>query len=298
MLYGIEPQGERPELSAVEAAREVLHLERQNVEHGNRLAALHHEIEQLELWGNVRLQQIEDLRQAGIDVQFYAVPDHDAASIAAECVAVVGELPDGRTAVATASRGGKIELPESAVPLPLPPRDAPSIRAEAAQIDGGLKAAHRRLAELAHLAPPMHAELAPLERHAEFVRAQRGGVASDQLFAVQGWLPAEQAPSLPDDPGPKKPACGSAVERADRRRTTADVDSEPDLGAAGRRTVQGPGNGGGLPRVRCLRTLPDRPADFYGDPDQRRRLRVGPAAGIDPGLSPRPLRSWGRTSLS
>jgi len=197
VLYGIDPHGDRPELSVLEAAREVLHIEHQNVEQGNRLAGLHHEIEQLDLWGNVRLQQIEDLRQAGIDVHFYAVPDHDVRAIAADCVAVVGELPDGRTAVATASCGRQVELPESAVPLPLPPRDAPTIRAEAAHVDAGLKAAHRRLSELAHLAAQMHAELAPLKQHAEFVRAQRGGVSRDQLFAVQGWLPAEQAPALP-----------------------------------------------------------------------------------------------------
>ena len=197
VLYGIEPQGDRPEFSAVEAAREVLRIGHQNVEQGNRLAALHHEIAQLDLWGNVRLQQIEELRQAGVDVQFYAVPDHDLTAIAAECVAVVGEQPDGRAVVATASRGRQVELPESAVLLPLPPRDAPTIRAEAAQIDAGLKAAHRRLSELAHLAAQMHAELAPLKQHAELVRAQRGGVSSDQLFAVQGWLPAEQAAALP-----------------------------------------------------------------------------------------------------
>ncbi len=196
VLYGIEPQGDRRELSAVEAAQEVLRIEHQNVEQGNRLAALHHEIAQLDLWGNVRLQQIEELRQAGVDVQFYAVPDHDLAAVAAECMAVVGELPDGRAVVATASRGGKTELPESASPLPLPPRDAPAIRAEAAQIDADLKAAHRRLAELAHAVPQMHAELDRLRKQAEFAVAQRGGLTQDQLFAVQGWIPAEQGRTL------------------------------------------------------------------------------------------------------
>jgi hypothetical protein len=68
VLYGIDPQGDRPELPAVEAAREVLNVERHLVEHDNRLALLHHELEQLDLWGNVELQQIERLRQAGIDV--------------------------------------------------------------------------------------------------------------------------------------------------------------------------------------------------------------------------------------
>jgi len=199
VLYGIDPQGDRPELSAVEAAREVLHIEHQNVEQGNRLAVLHHEIEQLDLWGNVRLQQIEELRRAGVDVQFYAVPAHDLAAIAAECVAVVGEQADGRTVVATASRVGKVKLPESAVPLPLPPRDAPTIREEAARIDADVKAAHRRLAELAHAVPEMHTELDRLRERAEFVTAQRGGLASDQLFAVQGWIPAEQGRTLAGD---------------------------------------------------------------------------------------------------
>lgn len=201
VLYGIEPHEERPELSAVEAAQEVLHIEHQNVEQGNRLAALHHEIEQLDLWGNVRLQQIEELRQAGVEVQFYAVPDHDLAAIVADCVTVVGEQPDGRAVVATASRGGGAELPESAVHLPLPPRDAPAIREEAAQIDAGLKAAHRRLAALAHAVPQMHAELDRLQKQAEFVVAQRGGLTQDQLFAVEGWIPAERGQTLAGELG-------------------------------------------------------------------------------------------------
>ena len=146
VLYGIKPQGNRLDLPAVEVAREVLNVERHTVENGNRLALLHHELDQLELWGNVRLQQIEGLRQAGIEVGFYAVADHDVASVRADCVAVVGELPDGRTVVAVAVRGGSLELPDGAAALPLPPRDAPSIRDEAAQIDAALKAGHRRLA--------------------------------------------------------------------------------------------------------------------------------------------------------
>ena len=198
VLYGVEPQGERPPLSAIEAAREVLDVERHIVEEGNRLALLHHELEQLDLWGNVRREQIEALRQAGIEIGFYAVAGHAVANVRADCVAVVGEQPDGRDVVAVAVCGGTLELPPGAQPLPVPPRDAPSIRAEASQIDAALKADHRRQAELAHLLPDMHADLGRLERQADFIRAQRGGLASDPLFAVQGWLPADQAPALPD----------------------------------------------------------------------------------------------------
>jgi len=198
VLYGITPQGDRRELPPLEVAREVLDVERYTVENGNRLANLHRELEQLDLWGNVRLEQIAALRQAGIEVGFYAVPSPAVASIQADCWAEVGELPDGRAVVAVASRGGELKVPDAASVLPLPPRDAPSIRAEAAELDAALKAAHHRLARLAHLEPDLAAEAVRLERQADFLRAQRGGLASERLFAVQGWLPADQAPALPE----------------------------------------------------------------------------------------------------
>ena len=78
----------------------------------------------------------------------------------------------------------------------------------------------------------MHAELARLEQQAEFIRAQRGGVASDQLFAVQGWLPAEQAAVLARGPGPDEPARGRALDGAGRRRAAANPDSQSGLGTA------------------------------------------------------------------
>lgn len=198
VLHGISPQDGRPELSPVAAAQQVLDTERQIVEYDNRLALFHHELEQLDLWGNVQLEQIERLRQAGVAVRFFAVADRDVASVRADCQAVVGEFPDGRHVVAVAVRGADLELPEGATEVPLPPRDAPMIRAEAAKIDAALKAAHRRLAELAHLVPEMRSELASLEKQAEFIKARRGGVANERLFAIQGWLPADQAATLPE----------------------------------------------------------------------------------------------------
>jgi hypothetical protein len=108
-LYGVVPAGDRPELSALDAAREVLEVERRLVEDGNRLALLHHELEQLDVWGDFRLQQIEDLRQAGVHVQFHVIDAADFSQVQAECVAQVGTQPGDRIVVATASRGGAIE---------------------------------------------------------------------------------------------------------------------------------------------------------------------------------------------
>jgi V/A-type H+/Na+-transporting ATPase subunit I len=196
-LYGIEPVGERPELSAIEAAREVLDVERQIVEGGNRLALLHHELEQLDLWGNFRLQQIEDLRQAGVDVRFFVIDPADYRQIQAPCFAEVGTYSGNRIVVAVATCGQAAELPEHAVELPLPHRDAPALRKEAARIDAALRANHHRMAELAHWVPEMREQLKQLQREAEFIGARQGGMTTDHLFAVQGWMPAELKDTLP-----------------------------------------------------------------------------------------------------
>jgi V/A-type H+/Na+-transporting ATPase subunit I len=197
-LYGIVPIGDRPELDAVDAAQEVLDVERHIVEDGNRLALLHHELEQLDLWGDVRLQQIDDLRKAGVEVRFYVIDARDYAKFRAECVAEVGSQSGNRIVVAVATRGDAVEVPDEAVELPLPHRDAPMLRAEAARIDTALKTSHRRLAELAHVVPEMNERLTQLEREAEFIQARQGGLSKDPLFALQGWMPGEQSAALPE----------------------------------------------------------------------------------------------------
>jgi V/A-type H+/Na+-transporting ATPase subunit I len=197
-LYGVVPAGVRPELTALDAAREVLEVERRLVEDGNRLALLHHELEQLDVWGDFRLQQIDELRQAGVHVQFHVINAADRPQVQAECVAQVGTQPGDRIVVATASRSGAVDLPESAVELPLPHRDASMIRADAARTENALKAGRQRLAELAHLVPEMNETLPRLEREADFIRARQSGLRKDQLFGLQGWMPAEAADSLPE----------------------------------------------------------------------------------------------------
>ena len=129
---------------------------------------------------------IEELRQAGIEVGFYAVPA-DAPSSDRRRVRGRGRRAARRTERwwPRRSAAATSELPEWAVPMPLPPRDAPSIRAEAAQIDAALKAGctggcpswrtWRR---------QMHAEFVRLQEQAELHR-WRNAAASTQRPAVR-----------------------------------------------------------------------------------------------------------------
>jgi len=193
---GAAPDQPVAELTADEAVHEVLEIQRRTAERRNRLAALFHQIEQIAMWGNLQLKDVQELRGAGVDVRFYAMPAKAARAIQAECAEVVADLPGDRVLVAVANRGAEAALPPEAALVPLPPRDAPAIRAEAARIDAALRRDAQRLRELTSLAPQMEAELLRLQQQAEYTVALRGAAADEHLFALQGWLPGEAASTL------------------------------------------------------------------------------------------------------
>lgn len=197
VLSGVAPAGAVPEIPPQQAAVEVLEIQRRSVEKRNRLVTLYHQLEQIAVWGDLDLKQIDALRAAGVDVHWYSVPRRVVPSIQAECVEAVGELPGKRALVAVIDRRGEARLPDEAIPVPLPVRDAPSIRAEAAQLDAAIHADAARLSELAGLLGPLRRELVHLRQEAEYAAAQRGALGQEHLFAVQGWLPAESAEALP-----------------------------------------------------------------------------------------------------
>ncbi len=200
VLQSVAPQGPAPEVSPVDAANEVLDIQRRAAEGRNRLATLFHQLEQIAVWDNLRLEHVDELRKAGIQLRFYAMPADAVEQVEAECVQVVGQLPGSKALVAVACRAGEAEptLPEGAVREPLPARDAPGIRAEAAEIDAALHRDTQRLHALAGLAPAMEAERARLAEQVEYSLAQRSAAADEHLFALQGWVPAETAPTLAD----------------------------------------------------------------------------------------------------
>ncbi len=196
VLSGVEPSDPAAGVPPSEAAHEVLEIQRRAAEGRNHLAALYHQLEQIAVWDDLQLEHVEELRQAGIEVRFYAIPAHLAGQFKAECAAEVANLPGRKVMVAVADRAGEITVPGEAEPMRLPPRDAVTIRAEAKQIDEALHRDIARLHQLAPLTSAMEAELSRLEQQAEETVAVRGAVADDDLFAVQGWLPAENLSEL------------------------------------------------------------------------------------------------------
>ena len=196
ILEGAPLAGEPPAVSPSEAAEEVLRIQRDAAERTGRLNLLHRQTQQLALWGDVQLQQFETLRQAGIDLKFFAVPTRQVARIQAECVQPIAPMTGKRVLVAVIQRGGQPQMPESAEPVPLPARDRPSIRAEARRIDAALKSDAERLATLVHLVVPMREQRAALREQAGWTVATRSALADAHLYALQGWVPEEKVAGL------------------------------------------------------------------------------------------------------
>lgn len=195
-LSGVEPRGAEPEISPSEAAHEVINIQRRSAEGRNQLASLYHELEQISVWDDLRLEQVAELREAGIEVRFYAMRADVIDQVRAECVAEVAELPSGNLMVAVADRIDEIVVPEEATLMGLPSRDASMIRAEAKELDETLHRDIDRLHQLAHLTSAMEMEQLRLEQQIEETIVMRGAVADSDLFSVQGWLPEENLTTL------------------------------------------------------------------------------------------------------
>jgi V/A-type H+-transporting ATPase subunit I len=198
ILAEVEPRGFPPEISPPAAADEALRIQRESVERTNRLAGLHLQMEQLSLWGETRLEDFVALRAAGVNVQFFAVPKKSFGEVRAACIEALGPWPGRRVLVAAVGRGDEIVTPEGSEPLPLPTRDRPGIRAEAAEIDRALAADAEKLATLAPLATDIEKELASLREKSAWTIATRSALDDPHLYALQGWTPAHQADSVPD----------------------------------------------------------------------------------------------------
>ena len=223
LVAKLQPAGPRPDLTAAQAAEEVLRIQRDAAERRSRLSSLHQQIGRLAVWGDVTVAQFEALREAGWLVRAFSVPAEAVDAIGAECVQPIAELSGGRWLVVAVTRGEEPELPEGCEPVERPARDRPGLRAEAAEIERANQADEERLQALAHLAEDMKAERTRLRQKADFTVASRSGAAHEDLYAVQGWVPAEQAEALAAG------LAGAGVDAAVQTLEPAEGDSPPTL---------------------------------------------------------------------
>jgi len=199
ILGAFAPQGARPDIPVERAAAEAIRLHREAVEISSRLNTIHQRMEQLSLWGEVRLDQLKELQNRGLVIDFYTLPQEKLPEIQADCVHVLRHYPGHRVLAAVANRGPSVTLPKEAEKLDWPHEDRPKLRSVAKRLDDTLKHNNQRLAELAHRVHDMASHLIELHNQAEFTAAKRSALKGDSLSAVQGWVPLPQSKTLRQD---------------------------------------------------------------------------------------------------
>ncbi|MFA4836725.1 MAG: hypothetical protein WC749_11730, partial [Dehalococcoidia bacterium] len=191
-------------LSARQAADEALAIQRTQAEYDTKLTSLYRQLEQQTIWGNATLADIEKLKAAGIEPRFFIMSSEEAGQVKAEFSITISDLGSGKVIVAIIDRGGKPQIPEKAEQIAQPAMDNPSIRAEASEIDAKRKQSTERLAGLANLLPQIQLLRLELEEMAQFSIATNGALKAEDLFAIQGWVPAEEYERLTADLESKK----------------------------------------------------------------------------------------------
>ncbi len=195
-LQAYTPRGGRPAVDPLEAAREVADIQRSAAEQENALQSLHRQMEQIAPWGDLRLQQIQVLRDEGLDVQFYQSTD-GVDGFEGEAVAVLTQTVQNRPVIAVVTRNGEqVQVPEGAERLEEPSIDRPALLAEAARIDAELAEQTERLHALAHLRDQIGQQIMTATDAVNRSAAERSALESPDLFAVQGWVPQPQSESL------------------------------------------------------------------------------------------------------
>ena len=199
IISAIEPTGSVPDISAREAAGEVLAIQQNQAKYDNRLSALHRQLEQQAIWDDLTIDDFATLKCAGVLPEFYLVPRESAIQIKAEFSIVLQDADDGKVIVAEIDRIDSAQIPEGAEFVPIPTKDNPSIRAEAAEIDIKRRQISERLAELAGLLPQLESLQIELEENVRFSIASNGALTDEDLFAIQGWVPDNQCKTLSSD---------------------------------------------------------------------------------------------------
>lgn len=180
-----------------DAVKETLRLWSAVTEWKARLEDLERQVRELALWGDVTLKQLEDLGEAGIELRFFRIPRGFLKEVRVDCLHVAASLEKQQILVAVIDRLDRWTPPPWAEPVDFPPRDRPSLLAEAAQIHENIRKALRELSVLAQSTGTLEEERRRLAKRLEMVTAQKSGLMRGELFAVQGWVPEETAGNLP-----------------------------------------------------------------------------------------------------
>ncbi len=163
----------------------------------SKIASLSRQLENQKAWGDTSLADLEALAQAGHVLSFFLVSDNDKLDIKADFVTELTSDKAGKKIIAVVSDKAVV-LPEAspAEPLNLPEIDNPALKAEIKKFTESKDAARASIAEYASSLDSVKDYLIELESQRAYSVAGNGAHNDSDFFAIQGWMPADNALNL------------------------------------------------------------------------------------------------------
>jgi V/A-type H+-transporting ATPase subunit I len=155
------------------------------------LVSLDREREAVTPWGTIPQQDMELIRRQGFVIDLFVLPPGlELSELAVDCLEVVSVSPDGRTYVIAVSRKSP-PPPPGASKLEVPARDLPTVQALIQERRQEQKTLQEILKQQAKRLPDLEQHLQERLERKDYLEAEAGLYHEEQLFILQGWLPAD-----------------------------------------------------------------------------------------------------------
>ncbi|MBN2065058.1 MAG: hypothetical protein JW745_09675 [Sedimentisphaerales bacterium] len=190
----VEPQKSSADVSAV--VEEIISAKKDIDECNSKTASLKRQLDNQRHWGDLKLADIDSLKKAGVLLSFFVVPEGQSLEVAAEFVTELS-AGEGRKVVAVVSKE-EIVLPQDSKieRLSVPETDNPEIKDQLLALEARHKKASDKIAACVVYLDAVKTYLVEMAQVKEFSLAGNSAFADSDLFAIQGWIPAEQADGL------------------------------------------------------------------------------------------------------
>lgn len=198
LLSTVEPSKAKPKLAAIVAAKETISVFHEISELSSRLSTIEQSIIDNQVWGTMRLEDLKILEgEAGLNIRLYRIPKESMASVKAACIMDLGPNKKTFRLVALAyTEDAPPELPAGTETLEVPQKDIPTMQTQADDIREELREFRHRAKSLANLASDIEDEAKRREKEIEWFIGIQSGLFDENLYAISGWMPADQVESL------------------------------------------------------------------------------------------------------
>ncbi len=181
--------------SAEEAVERISSIIAKQSELMARLALLRKRYNELELWGDVKLEDIAAVEKHGLNLAFVIANAQDSLGLDDGYKAIkFSEIEKGRQYLYCIISEKELEphVLNEGILLELPECDRPSLALGISQIENKLEKLKLKLEVFAVSLQKLKTYLSELEVQAKWQRAERGAMQDDRIFALEGWLPKDK----------------------------------------------------------------------------------------------------------